>query len=63
MKFPAHLNATTRKRIRAELRGLSQLLQLVRDHPKPAKVPAQPKPHSTNGPEPVAQPPDPTQDQ
>ena len=62
MKFPAHLDAATRKLIRAELRSLGQLLQLVRDHPKPPKAPAQPKPRSTNGPEPVAQPPDPTQD-
>ena len=61
MKFPTHLDAATRKRIRAELRGISQLIQLMRDHPKPAKAPAQLKPRSTNGSEPVTQLPDPSQ--
>ena len=63
MKFPAHLDAATRKLIRAELRSLGRLLQLVRDHPKPPKAPVQPKPRSTNSPYQLAQPPDPTQDQ
>ena len=62
MKFPAHLDSATRKRVRAELRSLGRLLQLVREHPKPPKAPVQPKPRSTNGPEPVALPPDPTQE-
>jgi hypothetical protein len=57
MKFPAHLDAATRKRIRAELRSLGRLTQLVRDHPRRPKAPIQSKPHSTNGPEP-----DPIQD-
>lgn len=63
MKFSAHLDAATRKRIRAELRSIGQLVQLVRDHPKPPKAPTQGKSRSNKGPEPVAHPPDPTQDQ
>ncbi|GAA4001835.1 hypothetical protein GCM10022408_11420 [Hymenobacter fastidiosus] len=63
MKFPAHLDAATRKRIRAEVRGIGQPIQLVRDHPKPPKVPVQPKPQRTNGPKPVAPPPTPAQNQ
>ena len=50
MKFPAHLDAATRKHIRAELRSLGRLLQLVRDYPKLTKAPVQPKPRSTNSP-------------
>ena len=61
MKFPAHLDVATRRRIRVELRGIGQLIQLVRDYPKLVKAPAQLKPRSTNGSEPVTQLPDPSQ--
>ena len=56
MKFPAHLDAATRRRIRVELRGIGQLIRLVRDHPKPVKAPAQLKILNTDSAEPVAHP-------
>ena len=61
MKFPAHLDAATRRRIRVEFRGIGQLIQLVRDHPKPVKAPAQLKILNTDGAEPVTQLPNPSQ--
>ena len=62
MKFPAHLDAATRRRIRVELRGIGQLIHLVRDHPKPPKALAQPKTLTVDGAEPVAHPSVPAQD-
>ena len=44
MKLPTHLDAATRERIRAELRGLGLLVQLVRDKLKPPQAPAHPSP-------------------
>ena len=62
MKFPAHLDAATRRRIRVELRGIGQLIRLMRDHPKPLKSPAQPKILTADGAEPVVHPSGPARD-